>query len=145
MDLKTAGQIAASAMSAQRLRLNLISSNLANANTTRTSEGGPYRRKDAIFIPQSIEDDGQDNAFMDYFKNEVAKGVKVARIEETADYKMVYDPYHPDANPEGYVVMPNINVVEEMVDLLSCSRSYEANVQAMRTLKSMAEEALKIG
>ncbi len=148
MNLKRAAQIAASGMAAQRLRLNLISSNLANAHTTRTEEGGPYKRKDAIFMPTAMENESSSFDFgniMQEAHDDLTRGVKVVKIQETADYKLMYDPYHPDSSEEGYVQMPNINVVEEMVDLLSTSRSYEASVQAMRAMKTMAEEALKIG
>jgi len=143
MDFAQAARIAASGMSAQRLRLNLVSSNLANANTTRGVNGGPYQRRDAIFKAQSVE-----NSFdhlLSEMQEEHLQGVHVDRVSVSDKFREVYNPKHPDANGEGYVSMPDVNVVEEMVDLLQATRSYEANVQAIKALKAMATQALNIG
>lgn len=137
--------ISASGMSAQRLRMDIISNNLANANTTRTAEGGAYRRQIAVF--------GERNtpvAFGDILAQAMnqnsGNGVRVLRVaQDQSPLKMVYNPDHPDANGEGYVAMPNVNVVTEMVDMISASRSYEANVTAVNAAKSMAMKALEIG
>jgi flagellar basal-body rod protein FlgC len=124
--------ILSSGMSAQRARLNAVSSNLANAETTRTAEGGAYARRIPIF--EAVSADGQD------------AGVKVVSLEkDPVQGPLVYDPGHPDANPEGYVQMPNVNVVEEMVDMMTAARSFEANVQAFQTLRDMVQQALGLG
>lgn len=143
MDFAQAARIAASGMSAQRLRLNLVSSNLANANTTRGEMDGPYRRRDAIFRAQSVEN-SFDNLLSE-MQEEHLQGVHVERVAISEKFREVYNPKHPDANAEGYVSMPDVNVVEEMVDLLQATRSYEANVQAIKALKAMATQALNIG
>ncbi len=130
--------VAASAMSAQRQRMNTITSNLANAETTKTADGGPYRRRDPVFEPKSFEDALTSNV--------AAQGVEVTGIREDAsEPRMVYDPDHPDASDDGFVAMPNVNVVQEMVDMVSASRSYEAATAAVKTAKSMANAALEIG
>ncbi len=136
---------AASGLTAERLRMDVISNNLANVNTTRTPEGGAYKRKMVVFEPRAQE----GMAFAKALSNEIEQagdGVRV--VEITADNtrgSMVYDPNHPDANLEGYVEMPNVNVVNEMVDMITASRAYEANVTAVNTAKSMAMKALDIG
>ncbi len=121
--------VSASALAAQRLRLDLIASNLANAETTRTGEGdGPYKRMQAIF---EAADDG---------------GVTVRDvIADPRPPQLVYQPGHPDADANGYVAMPNVNTVEEMTDLVSATRSYEANVTALNASKAMTRKALEIG
>jgi len=137
--------ISASALTAQRLRMDLISQNIANANTTRTDKGTPYRRKVAVFEERSIS-----TPFSEYLsessRNRISgKGVRVARIiEDNSPFKRVYDPGHPDADENGYVQMPNVDVLTEMVNMISASRSYEANVTAINTTKSMALKALEI-
>jgi len=125
-------QASSSGMSAQRLRMNLISKNLANANTTRTPEGGPYRRKEAHFA--SKEEDG---SFQNILETQI--------LEDNRPPVLKYDPQHPDADRKGYVKMPNINVVEEMVNMISAARNFEANVTAVRTAKHMAARAIDIG
>lgn len=134
----------ASGLSAQRLRMNLISSNLANVNTTRTEQGGPYKRKDAVFaaVPQK----------RDFAKtlaerlNPNIEEVKVAAIlDDNRPPIRKHDPDHPDADAQGFVELPNINIVEEMVNMISASRSYEANVTAVNVTKEMASNALDIG
>ena len=140
MDFFTAFNISASGLSAQRIRLNTITSNLANINTTQTPEGGPYRRKDVVFT--AIE---EKNSFNSILKDKV-NAVKVEEIiEDSRPFKFVYDPYHPDANKGGYVAYPNIEMVEEMVNMLSASRHYEANINAVKTTTRMAQKALTIG
>jgi flagellar basal-body rod protein FlgC len=125
------------ALGAQRLRLDLISTNIANATTTRTPEGGPYRRK----VPVFAEDLNQAVA-----GNSILNGVRVLEItEDQAPFRPVYDPSHPDANAEGYVYYPNVNMVNEMVNLLEAGRAYEANVTAFNTAKEMFKAALSIG
>ena len=144
MDFLTALKISSSALSAQRLRMDVISSNLANINTTRTSEGGPYRRRDVVFASQPIT-----GTFGEVFNSELEKSLqKVEVVDISIDQKppkMVYDPRHPDANSLGYVGMPDINVIEEMVNILSATRSYEANVAVINATKSMVSKALEIG
>jgi flagellar basal-body rod protein FlgC len=141
LDFKDAVQIAASGMSAQRLRLNLISSNLANANTTKTESGLPYQRRDAIFRASSITSFDQMLSEVEEYH---AQGVNVERVATSDKFREVFDPHNPEANSQGYVRLPDVNVVEEMVDMLQATRSYEANVQAIKALKSMAAQALSI-
>ena len=131
--------ISASALVAQRIRLNVVTENLANAETTRGPDGGPYRRKVAIF--------GAERAgTFDQALAAAVSTVTVPDIQESEDApRAVYQPAHPDANPEGYVMMPNINSVLEMADLLAATRAYEANVTAVQAAKSMATKALEIG
>jgi flagellar basal-body rod protein FlgC len=133
-----------SGLSAQRVRMNLISSNLANTHTTKTAEGGPYLKKMAVFATKPAEDNFQDimNAKISARPSEVS----VADIiNDQRKPILKYDPLHPDADNRGFVAMPNINVMEEMVDMLSASRSYEANITAISTSKNMVQKALEIG
>lgn len=136
----------ASALTAQRLRMDIISQNIANANTTRTENGTPYRRKTVIF-----EEKSPSAPFSDYLSESsrdkfVGKGVRVAKIvEDPSPLKKIYDPGHPDADADGYVQTPNVDVVVEMVNMISASRAYEANVTAINTSKSLAMKALDIG
>ena len=128
-------EISASALTAERIRMNLISSNLANANSTRTAEGGPYRRKDAVFA-----------ATMDQAMSKMSGGVKVVDvIEDQSPPRLQYEPSHPDADARGYVAYPNVNVVEEMADMISATRAYEANVTAAKASMDMEMKALQIG
>jgi flagellar basal-body rod protein FlgC len=138
-------RIAGSGMSAQRARLNSISSNIANINTTRTPEGGPYRRKDVVF---EAVGDAKD------FSDIVAKQAGGADFDQVQVADIIYDrkaplmkfePNHPDANAEGYVAYPNVNLMEEMTNMVQATRSYEANVQAIQATKDMALSALEIG
>jgi flagellar basal-body rod protein FlgC len=127
IDLFSSIEASASGLAAQRTRMNVASSNLANAQTTRTEDGGPYKRHDVVLTAEE-------------------EGVKVSEIrEDQAPPRMEYDPGHPDANAEGYVAYPNVNVVEEMVDMITASRAYEAGITAMNTAVSMSERALSIG
>lgn len=133
--------ILSSGLSAERVRINTTSSNMANAQTTRTEAGGPYKRRDPVFLANSPRADAFDTQLDD-----AISGVTVTNIEtDTAAPRMVYDPKHPDTNADGYVAMPNINMVEEMVNMLTASRSYEAAVTAMHGLVGMAEKALGLG
>lgn len=142
----------ASALTAQRLRMDVISSNMANMDTTRArqvnGEWEPYRRKSVTFTAQ----EGQFSKFMNVAlgkdaKSGVGNGVKVTRIAEDREthFKLVYDPTHPDANADGYVNLPNVDPLKEMVDLMSATRSYEANVTVFNANKSMLTKALEIG
>jgi flagellar basal-body rod protein FlgC len=144
MDFFNALRTSSSGLSAQRLRMNLISGNLANMNTTRTQTGGPYRRKDAIFAAEQTAP-----SFREMMKNRAGNGlpqVKVVEIvSDTSPPVMKYDPQHPDADARGYVALPNIRLMEEMVNMISATRSYEANVAAVKAAKDMALKALEIG
>lgn len=135
--------INASGLTAEKLRMDTISSNIANSGTTRTEEGGAYKRKIAVFQENlQKEIDGRSGK-----KVNVTKGVKVHSIisDEETPMKMVYDPSHPDANEEGYVEMPNVNILNEMVDMIAATRAYEANVTALNSAKAMFMKALEIG
>lgn len=124
--------VAGTGLSAQRIRINVISSNLANANTTKTETGEPYKRKDLIF--------------REVLEGEFRGGVKVDSIvEDKKPFVLKYDPGHPDANEEGYVQYPNVNPIEEMVNMIEATRSYEANVTVLNTAKQLAMRALEIG
>lgn len=142
-DFFDALDVSASALSAERMRMNTTSSNLANAQTTRTPEGGPYRRKDVVFeaVPQ--------REFASVLSGEMNVPMhKVQVVDVVSDMnqpKMVNQPGHPDANPEGYVAYPNVNTMEEMVNMITASRTYEANVTAINVAKSMMNKALEIG
>lgn len=139
--------ISASALTAQRLRMDVISSNVANAETTRASvvdgQAVPYRRK--LVVMEATESDKFSNILNSKMKSN-SEGVKVQSIiEDTSPLKPVYNPSHPDADAEGYVYMPNVDITKEMVDMLSASRSYEANVTMLNASKAMASKALEIG
>lgn len=135
--------IAASALRAERQRLDVIASNLANANTTETAAGGPYRRRNVVFTSEAVGSDFGDTLAS---LGQGPQGVQVTGIvEDRTPPRMVFDPGHPDANPEGYVAFPNVNPVTEMVDLQTATRAYEANVQVVNATKRMAESALAIG
>lgn len=126
-------RISASGMSAERLRMDTITSNLANAETTRTDEGGPYTRKVAVFKEA-------------YDKARNPNGVTAVAIEDdTSDFRKVYDPSNPDADNEGYVTYPNVNVLNEMADMIVSTRAYEANVDTLTANKGMFTKALEIG
>ena len=134
---------AASGLTAERLRMDVISNNIANVNTTRTAEGGPYRRQMVVFAPRT-----GTSPFGQVLAQQMdgGAGVRVVGIvKDNAPLKMVFDPNHPDANPDGYVAMPNVNIVSEMVDMITATRAYEANVTAVNAAKSMAMKALEIG
>ncbi len=145
MDLNGTLGISASALRAERLRLDVIASNLANANTTRAADGGPYERRNVVLASQPMEQDFAAT-MEEMTEQEARQGVAVVDVvDDKTPPRMVFDPGHPDANPEGYVAYPNVNPVTEMVDLMAATRSYEANVQAINATKKMAEAALSIG
>jgi flagellar basal-body rod protein FlgC len=140
--------ISASALSAERLRMDVTAENLANAQSTRTANGGPYRRKEVVL--EATGDGGFAGALASARAGSGSSGgadggVRVSGIvEDQTPNRLVYDPSHPDANAQGYVSMPNVNPVTEMVDLISASRSYEANVTAMQTSKQMFTKTLDL-
>ena len=146
-------------LSAQRFRMNVISSNIANANTTRTSEGGPYQRKEVVFKAMSFDqtlnseieknsnmldyENPLDDTFMQTNANPAIMTVMVDKVvRDDSDFKLKHDPSHPDANSEGYVAYPNINPVIEMADLIEATRAYQANVAAFQSAKNMANSAI---
>jgi flagellar basal-body rod protein FlgC len=134
-------EVAASGLSAQRVRMNTIAANMANARTTRTEEGGPYRRIDPVFQAVPLD----RNAMVAGAERGVSK-VEVARVvEDNRPGQMVYEPSHPDANAGGYVEYPNVNAVEEMVNMITASRAYEAGITSIETVKNMARSAIDIG
>ena len=136
-------EISSSGLTAQRLRMNILSSNLANAQTTRTPEGGPYKRKDVVFTAQPVDEFGK--YLDDAFGTQLDK-VNVTSIhQDTNPPKRVFDPGNPDAGKDGYVEMPNIQVMTEMVNMIAATRSYEANTTALNEAKNMALKALEIG
>ena len=131
-------KISASALEAQRMRMNVIASNMANVHSTKSERGGPYVRKDVVFSAMPVEDD----------LTEVCEclGVRVAGIvEDPRPPVMVYNPGHPDADESGYVAMPGINVIEEMVNMMMAMRAYEANVTTFNMSKSMFRKTLELG
>lgn len=151
MGLFTSINTAATGLTMNRLRQDVIADNIANVNTTRTTDGGPYRRKRVIVRPRVEQPYWQSPFLPQRLDNGLGRGVRVTEIQEDMDkeLKLVYDPTHPDAiltGPRaGYVEMPNVDVVEEMVDLISASRAYEANVAVIDGAKDMFNRALQIG
>ncbi len=144
MSYMNAMNISASGMTAQRLRMDIISQNIANVNTTRDENGNVFRRQSLVFAEKDV------SAFGDILMQTagtVASGVKVTQIiEDTKNpLRRVYDPSHPDADEDGYVTYPNVNVVQEMTDMIDATRSYEANVTAFNASKNMALKGLEVG
>ena len=139
--------ISASGLTAQRLRLDTISQNIANVNTTNTRDGTPYRRKVPVFEERVQRGVSFDGYLRSAFRGDsLGIGVRVSRIiEDTAPFKLVYEPGHPDANAEGYVRMPNVNIVQEMVNMISATRSYESNITAINSTKAMLARTLELG
>lgn len=139
----------ASGLTAERLRMDVIANNIANANTTRTREGGAYHRRYVVFEPRDQKEGRlkfQNFLEKTIDKLRVGEGVRAVRIEsDDSQGPLVYDPGHPDANAEGYVERPNVNMVAEMVDMITASRAYEANTAAINAAKSMFTKALDIG
>lgn len=148
MELTDSIAVSASALDAQRRRLNVIASNLANAHSTHSLHGGPYRRRDVVFQAVPFSRPFQ-RAMRHAIAGRTARelvGVRVARVvENPKPGPTIYDPRHPDANDKGFVTLPNVNVLEEMVNLIGASRAYEANVQAINATRSMWNRALEIG
>lgn len=144
-DFVTGFRISSSGMAAQRMRMNTISSNIANINTTRTPEGGPYRRKDVVF--ESMPETRNFGEILGT-NSPRADMQRVQVTDVVSDRKaplLKYEPHHPDANEEGYVAYPNINLMEEMTNMIQATRAYEANVQSLQSSKDMALSALEIG
>ena len=140
MSLFSSLQVSASGMAAQRTREELLVQNMANAETTRTPEGGPYRRKDVVFSTQV-----QASPFSAAFQNELSTGVSVADVvTDDRAPELRYMPGHPDADANGYVAFPNLNPVEEMVNLMNAQRSYDGNVSAMTAVKDMLNHSIDI-
>jgi flagellar basal-body rod protein FlgC len=146
MSFMSAMEIISSGLTASRTRMNLISSNLANVNTTRTAAGGPYRRKDPVYQAAPLAQPF-DQVLRSRIEEDALRGVAVTQVvTDPRPPRLVFDPGHPDADPKsGMVKMPNINVVEEMVDMIMASRAYEAGVTAMQSVKAMTDRALQIG
>ena len=160
MALFTSFNISASGMTAQQLRTDVIAQNIANADTTRTSDGTAYVKKNVVFTEKTLTGTALGkkasvyqsySSFADVLRMAnggiVGNGVKVTSIYEdtNTDMNIVYDPSHPDADENGYVTYPNVNVVQEMTDLIDASRSYEANISAFNAAKTMAQKGLTIG
>ena len=144
MNFLGALHISSSGLSAQRVRMNVISSNLANVSTTRTPQGGPYRRKDVVFATHQGSEPFQ-NVLNSHLDSQLSEVRVIGIITDPRPAQIKYDPLHPDANDQGYVELPNVNVMEEMVNMISATRSYEASVAAINATKSMAIKALEIG
>jgi flagellar basal-body rod protein FlgC len=151
MGLYDSINISASGLTAQRLRLDVISNNIANANTTRGVDGNPYRRQ-LVTFGERVDKSSFQDVFSSQFTTSPGQGVRVTSItKDTSEFKLVYDPSHPDAVKDpadpmyGYVRMPNVNIATEMVDMISASRAYEAGVTAINAAKSQALKALEIG
>ncbi len=144
MDLLTSLKISSSGLTANKKRMQAISSNIANAQVTRTADGGPYKPKEVVFGSEPARE-----SFAEILEGELEeKAQAVHAVEVTPSKKppiLKYEPNHPDANAEGYVAYPNINVMEEMANMIEASRAYEANINAMNTAKSMAMKDLEIG
>lgn len=158
-------KINASGLTLERLKMDVISTNIANARTTRTDDGGPYKKKQVIFEESIKRAKNISNSKYDYARENIINdknhmkpsgfinsfgninrsfGVKVVEIQEEGNFKLVYEPSHPDANEDGYVLMPNINMVDEMISLIETQRAYEANVTAFNTSKNIYKKALEI-
>lgn len=136
MDSFAIFKVSASALDAQRGRMNTIASNMANIHSTQTEAGGPYKRKDVVFSTMPIDSD----------KSSAMEGVKLVQVVDSQEpFKKIYDPAHPDANKDGFVNLPNINIMEEMVNMMMAVRAYEANVTTFNMSKNMFLKALEIG
>lgn len=144
MDLFSSMRVSATGLEAQTKRMNTISSNIANAETTRTDTGGPYKKKTTVM--GSVTDRESFGEILASELDEQVQGVQVMEVaEDKSAPRIIFNPDHPDANQEGYVELPNVNVVQEMADMISAQRSYEANVTTMGAAKAMAQKALEIG
>jgi flagellar basal-body rod protein FlgC len=133
-------EVLASGLSATRLRVNVLASNIANAETTRTEDGGPYKRKDIVQTARTV----QSNFSSTLDNASLAKPQVLAVVEDQSEPRVVHQPGHPDADENGYVAYPNINMVTAMTDLMSASRLYQANVSALETARNMARDAANI-
>ncbi len=148
MSIFSAMNISASGMTAQQIRSDIIAENIANVDTTRTSDGTAYVRKNVYFVEKTDSNAASFSKVLRAASQNVAgQGVKVSMITEdtSTEMKMVYDPSHPDADENGYVTYPNVNVVTEMTDLIDATRSYEANVTAFNATKAMLSKGLEVG
>ena len=147
MSIFSSFNINASGMTAQRYRMDIISENVANANTTRTEDGTPYRRKVVTFEQRGEQVGTFSSIFGRASESYKGQGVRVGKVSEDTwnDMIMAYDPSHPDADENGYVTYPNVNTVTEMTNLIDASRSYEANVTAFNATKNMALKGLELG
>lgn len=144
MSLFDSININASALTAEKTRIDIISKNIANANTTRSTGGLPYRRQMVVF--EESKKTNFASYLNKYTKEFNGKGVKISKIvEDDSPFKLKYEPGHPDADENGYVMMPNVDVIKEMVDLIDAQRAYEANITAINTTKTMMMNALEIG
>ncbi|MDD2483988.1 MAG: flagellar basal body rod protein FlgC [Eubacteriales bacterium] len=147
MGFMSSFNISGSGMTAQRLRMDIIAENIANAKVTRTEDGTPYRRK--VVVLSSIGDRSGlsfKSAFQSAANSAAGEGVQVEQIlEDPSELVPVYDPTHPDANADGYYYLPNVDTSQEMIDMMAATRAYEANVTAFNAIKSMAMKALEIG
>ena len=142
MNFFTAMEVISSGLTAERVRMNITASNLANAETTRTEAGGPYKRRDPIFESKNLDDRRGFQSDLE----QALLGVEVAEVvEDTKEPRLLFDPSHPDSNGDGYVELPNVNMIEEMVNMMMAARSYEAGVSAMRSVTEMAQRALSVG
>ena len=143
MSVFGAMDVSATGMTAQQLRMDTISENIANVNTTRGADGRPYRRKTVVFNEKSYPTFSESLSMAN--KHNIGKGVKVTRIvEDPSEGRLVYDPAHPDANEDGYVTLPNVNTVTEMTNMIDASRGYEANQAAFEATKAMASKGLQM-
>ena len=144
MDFLTSMKISSSGLNVQRKLMETVSSNLANIETTRTPEGGPYRRKEVVVSALPLED-----SFSELLKSELGENVLQTIItdiiEDQSEPRLVFDPNHPDSNEAGYVAMPNVDLMTEMVNLVTSTRGFEANVTAMNAAKAMAQRAIELG
>ena len=138
-------EISARGLRAQRLRLDVVASNLANANSTRSADGGPYRRRSVVFRSEPLEHTFEQTLNQRLYDRSLRVVDVAGIVKDEAPPRMMYEPTHPDADATGYVAYPNVNVVSEMVDLMTATRAYEANVQAIRAMRVMGEAALRIG
>ncbi|MDQ6956784.1 MAG: flagellar basal body rod protein FlgC [Mariprofundaceae bacterium] len=137
--------VSAAGLSAQRSRLDVVAENIANADSTRTEKGGPYRRRQVVFQSAPIDNRSFSSVFQSSFDQGSLQSVKVAKtIEDQRPFREVYDPVHPDADANGVVKMPNVNSVQEMVDMNSAARSFEANVTVMEASKRMFLKSLEL-
>jgi flagellar basal-body rod protein FlgC len=148
MEMSDSLAVSVSGLDAQRRRLNVIASNLANAQSTKTPTGGPYKRRDVVFRSRAVPSSFQ-RAFRQVAvgpSSHALEGVSVVRVvEDPKPGQLIYDPHHPDADPKGFVHLPNVNVMEEMVNMIGASRAYEANVQVINATRAMWNKALEIG
>ena len=140
MDLMSAMRLSAAGLTTQRTRMNVVSSNLANINTTRTPEGGPYRRKQVVVTAAPVR-----NRFGQMLSDRLREPKVLAITGDQSEFPRIFDPGHPDADDKGYVRLPNVNLMKEMVDMLSATRAYEANSAAINSVKNMARRAIEIG